>query len=138
MGQPNAKPRVLIIDNANTVVSVVKPYLQQHGFAVAHVRSHTEALGLLNRGVMPDVILNDAFTQCGLTGEAFLKQKHNKGVPTIAFANSQADNMAMVHVGACDEYEKNALVTAIHSSGELAVRFIESVTQAVASKSLAR
>lgn len=133
MGYSDKKHTVLIIDNAQAVTRDVSCLLEDHGYEVVHKQSHQDAAQWLARGHRADVILNDFNTHCGLDGIEFLKRGLNRGIPTIAFANYEQENMDMVYLGgAIDEFEKTSVMREMNKTpdGPLLTRFLNAIENA--------
>ena len=99
-------PSILIIDDDDTILSVVEKTLEQNGFSVAVASSGKEGLSIAKTFVPSGIILDKKMPE--MTGEQVLVQlkstEETKAIPVMMLTskNDIDDVSNCLEIGACD------------------------------------
>ena len=100
--------KVLVIDDSEVALQIIKDDLEDGGFNVLLANSGQEALDIINAGERPDAVLVDLMMP-GMDGGAFCKNmKSNdetKDIPVILVSmKEEAEIRAIIDVVGADAY----------------------------------
>lgn len=103
----NARTRLLVVDDDPSVRSLLREYLEGHGFAVAEAGSGAEMREQIEHE-LPDAVLLDI----GLPGEdglvlaRYLRERHEVGIIMVTASGDVVDRVVGLEVGADDYIAK--------------------------------
>ena len=103
----NESARVLIVDDDASIRSMLREYLEGHGYAVGEAGSGTQMRECID-AELPDVVLLDIRLpgEDGLTLAKYLRERYDVGIIMVTAAGEMVDRVVGLEVGADDYLAK--------------------------------
>jgi two-component system phosphate regulon response regulator OmpR len=103
----NPSARLLIVDDDVSVRSMMREYLQEHGYAVAEAAGGDQMRACLE-SELPDVVLLDLRMpgEDGLTLARYLRERYDLGIIMVTASGDVIDRVVGLEVGADDYVAK--------------------------------
>ena len=103
----NARTRLLVVDDDPSVRSMLREYLEGHGFAVVEAGSGAEMREQIERG-LPDAVLLDVRLpgEDGLVLARYLREHHEVGIIMVTASGDVVDRVVGLELGADDYIAK--------------------------------
>lgn len=103
----NARTRLLVVDDDPSVRSLLREYLEEHGYAVAEAGSGAEMREHIERE-LPDAVLLDIRLpgEDGLVLARYLREHHEVGIIMVTASGDVVDRVVGLELGADDYIAK--------------------------------
>ena len=103
----NARTRLLVVDDDSSVRSLLREYLEGHGFAVAEAGSGAQMREQIERE-LPDAVLLDIRLpgEDGLVLARYLREHHEVGIIMVTASGDVVDRVVGLELGADDYIAK--------------------------------